>query len=265
MNCGKIPVRLSVYGFCVGVESAGGWDHLVGKSLPKFCGCNARYTFNGHEDFSAIQTELHAHKSHFMSQLQNGEALPKRMLTTLPERPIDSKSVENFLKKYIRVTNDAIGEHVKFTISGNGNIVPVLDADGNNVMSQIPGEEGVLLEKKIYNLQAMSSLALSNSRNKAWAKEGAAAEVAGDKLKAHNYFAAFTNAVQMSFSVILNGKGAKLAKELRDGSRISAKVVRIDSENGSLITIDPSTITILEAKTLESADFSVSDFIGSEE
>lgn len=154
----------------------------------------------------------------------------------------------------IRTTDE--GKKVVLTVQGNGNIVDVKNKANELVMSTIPGYEGTVLQKKIFNAKAVSQLAMNDPRNKELLKEGKAAEKAGDTKTADEKFTAYLNAVQVSFGVLLP---SATADAITNGCEIAANIQKVTTENGSLLTIDASTIAIKEPERLGKVNFSFDD------
>lgn len=167
-------------------------------------------------------------------------------------------SVSAIMKKRSTIPAEAENKRVRFLIQGNGNVIDVLDKEGNPVTSTIEGYEGTVLQKKIFNLRANSGVAMSNSRTRQYLLDGIKAEKAGDKEKAHELLNQYLNSAQMSFGVLLP---SAVADKLTSGMEIAAQVVKVTTENGSLLTIDPSTISIVEPEVYGATTFNMEDFV----
>jgi hypothetical protein len=141
------------------------------------------------------------------------------------------------------------GRKVLLTIQGDGNTIDVKDKDGKYVQSA--SDAGVGLQKRIYNTYCNSEVAMTNPANVAAFKQAKAEEKAGNADKAHELYQSVSNAFQLSFGVLYGGKGDKLISQLGDNVEISAKLMLITTEKGSIITIDPKTITVMEPDVLE--------------
>lgn len=177
-------------------------------------------------------------------------------------RRITSASVKGIMVKRIAVPQEAVGKRVKFQVQGDGNTVDVKNKDNELVLSTIPGYEGTVLQKKIFNLKANSAVAMSNTRNRQYLIDGLKAEKAGDADAAHDFFNQYLNSVQMSFGILLP---SNVADKLHAGVEIAASVQKIETENGSLLTIDPSTISIVEPEVYGTTSFDMDDFMVGEE
>lgn len=171
------------------------------------------------------------------------------------QRSMTSASVKAIMQKRISIPTEAVGENVKLRVQGNGNTIDVTDKSGEPVQSL--QQPGTVLQKKLFNFKANSGIALQNSRNRQLVIDGIKAEKAGDTEKAHELFNAYLNATQLSVGILLP---SKVSENLRDGVLISADIMRVDTDNGSLLTIDPSTISIVEAKTYGATSFDLDDF-----
>lgn len=179
------------------------------------------------------------------------------------QRTLTMAAVNSIMSKRSPLPATMVGKKVRFTVQGDGNIIDVLDKNGKEVMSSIPGEEGTVLQKKIFNLKVSSALALANARNRQYLKDAYAAEKAGDAVKADELYNQFLNSTQVSFGILLP---SKVADKITNGADIAGTVQLIETDNGKLLTIDASTIQVLEPEMLASAAaFNVADFLGTEE
>ena len=160
-------------------------------------------------------------------------------------------SVKAIMNKRILVPASAEGKKVSFVIQGNGNDIDVKNKLGEFVQSVV--EEGVVLQKRIFNLRANSQIAMRNPANMQLLKEGMIAEKAGNFDLAGEKFNAYLNAVQISFGVL---HPSALLNVLGNGCDIAAKVQKVTTDNGSLLTIDPSTISVLAPIDLGTTNFS---------
>lgn len=183
-------------------------------------------------------------------------------MTTTTQRKLTQAGVKGIMTKRIMVPANAVGKRVKFLVQGNGNTVDVRNKEGDFVTSTIPGYEGTVLQKKIFNLRANSAVAMSNTRNRQYLIDALKAEKAGDAEKANELFNEYLNSTQMSFGILLP---SNIADKLSAGVEIAATVTEVTTENGSLLTIDPSTISIVEPEVYGSTSFDMNDFIEDEE
>lgn len=170
--------------------------------------------------------------------------------------PLTKESVSNILNKRKPVTVQHVGQTVTFRVEGAGTIVDVKNAAGEIVLSKTTG---MPLQKKIFNCKANSRVAMDNARTRQMFVDGVKAEMAGDVQAADEFYTAFLNSCQLSFNMLLpNAKASKLA----DGVEITAAVEQITTENGSLLTLDASTVAIKEALVItESTNFNIDDYL----
>lgn len=170
------------------------------------------------------------------------------------QRQLTKTAVKAIMKSRDEVPESLIGKKVMLTIQGNGVIIDVKNAAGEAVQSVV--EPGTVFQKVIFNCKANSGLAMKNIRNLAFWTAGKAAEAAGNSEEAHEAYSDFLNSVQLSFSVPTT---SSIKDQLSNGVDISAKVIEIKTENGSLLTIDPATIGILAPAVLGKTTFSFDD------
>lgn len=178
-------------------------------------------------------------------------------MSTVARRNMTSASVKAIMSKRSTIPAEAVGKRVKFFVQGDGNVIDVKDKLGNLVQSTIPGQEGIVLQKKIFNLRANSGLAMQNPRTRQYIIDALKEEKDGDPLKADELFNSYLNSTQMSFGVLLP---SSVAERITSGVEIAASVIRVDTEAGSLLTIDPSTISVVEPESYGSVAFNLDDF-----
>lgn len=180
------------------------------------------------------------------------------MSTNSNNRLLTSASVKSIMSKRDLVPSASVGRKVVLTVQGNGNVIDVKDKDGKPVLSSIPGQEGTILQKKIFNVKANSEVAMRNERTRNHFIAGMTAEKQGDAELASEEFNTYLNGTQMSFGILLP---SATADALSNGVDIAAKVIKVDTDNGSLLTIDPSTISVKEPDFLDAGTtFSLEDF-----
>ena len=168
--------------------------------------------------------------------------------------PMTGASVSNIMNKRQLVPISKIGKGaITLTIQGNGNVIDVLTKDGEQVGSIT---DGTPLQKKIFNTKANSEMAMKNERNGKLLRDAIRAEKAGETTKADELYSEYLNKVQFSFSVLLP---SAVADKLSSNVEISGKVQQVTTDNGSLITLDPSTISVLAPEQLGSTSFSLPD------
>ncbi len=172
-------------------------------------------------------------------------------------RLINAKAVQAIMKQRIAVPEVvAGGKKVLFTVQGFGTKIQLVDKQGITVAN----DDGEVIDKMIYNLRANSEIAMKNPANRELLMAGLKAEKAGEAEEADKHFAAYLNKVQMSFSLLLP---SAVANRLADGVEISARVEKITTDNGSLLTIDPKTISIVEPDVLGKTTFNLDDILAS--
>lgn len=169
-------------------------------------------------------------------------------------RQLNKKAVVNIMNKRVLITEAHVGKKLLFTIEGDGTIIDVKTKDGELVQSVV--EEGTVAQKFIFNLQANSGIAMKNEQTRSLSAEGLAAEKAGNATLAHEKFGDFLNKTRMSFNVFTT---SSIVGKLHDRVDISARVTKITTPNGSLLTIDPSTISIVAPEAANTTVFSFDD------
>jgi len=175
-------------------------------------------------------------------------------------RVITSQSVKSIMQKRMLVLAGQVGKRILLTIQGNGNVVDVKNKAGEPVPS-IAGD-GTLLQKIIFNTKANSEVGMKNARTKQLFIDGLAAEKAGETDKASELFSQYLNATQFSFAILLP---SAVADKLSQNVEISGKVEMITTDNGSLLTLDPSSIAVQRAEELGSTTFNMDEFLPKEE
>lgn len=170
---------------------------------------------------------------------------------------LTSKAVQSIMSKRILIPTSKEGAKIRFTVQGEGTWMDVKDGEGNFVMSA--SDPGVILRKKIFNLQASSQVAMSNPDNKKMLVDALKAERAGDTERAHELFNNYLNKTQLSFSVLDN---QAVLPKIVNGVDIAAKVQLITTDNGTLLTIDPSTISVIEPEIIKTATFDLAALTG---
>lgn len=161
------------------------------------------------------------------------------------------KIVENTMNNRQLVNESHVGDVVTLTIQGNGSSAQdVKTKDGKVVQSVV--EQGTVAQKIIFNLKANSGLAMKNPINRQLFRDGVAAELAGDTETAHAKFDAYLNATKITFNVFTTDR---TLEDLSDRTRIEAEIVKITTENGSLLTIDPKSIKVAKAVKLGKTEF----------
>ena len=166
-------------------------------------------------------------------------------------------TVRNIMKKRLTIPEALVGKKVLLTIQGNGNVIDVTDKSGNVVISKLAGQEGIVLQKKIFNVRANSAGAMANQRTRQFMIDGLKAEQAGDTEKASELYNQYLNSCQISFGVLMPNR---LAEELSSGVDIAGRIELVETENGKLLTIATDSITVKEPEMAESTSFDLDDF-----
>lgn len=172
-------------------------------------------------------------------------------MSNTTQRQMNMASVKGIMNKRILIPASAEGKSFLFTIQGNGNVIDVKNKAGELVQSIV--EEGTVLQKTIFNTRANSGHAMGLEINKQLLKDAVAAERAGDATKAHELFNKYLNAVQISLSVL---HPSSLLSQLSTNVDIKGKVQKITTDNGSLLTIDPSSISVVAPEIAGTTNFS---------
>lgn len=183
--------------------------------------------------------------------------------------PITKASVMTIMSKRTLVPSTA--KRTRLFIDSDGNDVPATHTDGTPMFSTRGETAGVQLNRRIFNLRANSQIAMANLRNREYFRNGCKAEVLGGSFTgiignekvavshtADEWFSAYLNACQMSFGVLvphpLVDKGI-----LVRGAEIVANIDVITTPNGSLLTIDSSTISATAPESYGKTVFAADD------
>ncbi len=171
----------------------------------------------------------------------------------------NSQSVVGILKTRTLITKAHIGMSVRMFVASNGTTIPVKNKAGEYVMSRNAGEEGVGLNKTIFNLKANSDIAIRSAYTREILMDGIKAEKAGEMDEAHEHFTNYLNKVQISFALLDNHR---LLSEIGTGAEIAATIVEIETENGKLLSIDPATIRIMQPIVVGKTNFDLDALLG---
>lgn len=163
-------------------------------------------------------------------------------MATQSARISSLQSVQNIINSRATITEQMEGSFQVLTVRGNGNIIPVKTKDGELVPAA--DGSGVMLEKRILNCVCNSGIAMKNERNQATLREAYAAEKAGNLDKAAELYNTYLNKTQVSVSVLST---SALFNKIQDGDQVKGKVQKITTENGSILTLDPKSLSIKEA------------------
>lgn len=217
------------------------WYHLFGMALPKTCDRKAVARF-------AAAPHVWAIAGAAWDVVLLYTQTPFNMATT--QRQLTKQSVKNIMNSRMVAPASLVGKKVTLVIEGNGAIIDVKNSKGELVPS-ISGD-GTVFQKKIFNTKANSGIAMASTRNAEYLKAGLAFEKAGDMEKAHEQYNLFLRAVQLDFSVPTN---SPVIDKLANGVEIGARLIEVKTERGSLLTIDPATISVLEPAALAKTTF----------
>lgn len=183
---------------------------------------------------------------------------PHQISPTMAQTPrlINMASVKSIMNRRVLIVNSMIGKRVRMFIQGDGTVLDAKHKDGSYVLSTVAGQEGTVLQKRIFNLQANAQAAMTTPLNREALKRGIDAEKAGDMEKAHEAYNEYLNRCQLTFGILLPNP---TADKLGHGVEIAATIQQVTTDNGSLLTIDPSTISIVEPEVAGSTVFNVDD------
>jgi len=174
---------------------------------------------------------------------------------------LNRKAVENIMSKRGKLDASLEGRKVRFTVTTNGNPFIVVRKNTGEVVESIV-EPGTPFEKMIYNLDANSSLAMANKLNWAIAADATKLEAAGDFAGAHAKYNEFLNKMQVSFSIPVTNP---IWRQIGRNVDIEGRVQKITTANGSLLTLDPTSIRVIQAAELAKTGFSFDDFLGADD
>lgn len=169
-------------------------------------------------------------------------------------RKLDSKAVKAIMSKRSLVLQSQVGKRVVLTVQGEGSIIDVKDKSGNYVRSV--NDDGTVFRKKIVNFRANSQLAMANDRNRQFLIDAIKAEKAGDAAAADELFGKYLNGTQLSMGIPLP---SHKADQCVSGVEVAGRVTITETENGQLLSIDPSSISIVEPERLSTTTFELPD------
>lgn len=154
---------------------------------------------------------------------------------------LTSKSAKAIFESRKLIKTSDEGSTVKMRLQGSGNVIDVTRTDGSLVVDENSGD---VLRKMIHNTKFNSEAAVNAAPNKELLKNAIVAEKSGDAKLADELFNKYLNKVQFSFSVLST---QSMFGKLSANQRVEGTVERIDTDNGTILTIDPKTIVVLEA------------------
>lgn len=168
------------------------------------------------------------------------------------------ETVRNIISSRAMVRQHQENQTVRFHIQGNGNIIPVKDKNGKQVMAN--GTDNIPLTKTIYGTKVNSYIAMVNPRNRQMLQDAVAAEQAGaDEFEVNAAYNAYLNKLQVSFSVI-NNPGRKQTV-FTDKQLVEGEVKLITTDNGQLLTFENVRPVAIE-KLNATPSFSLEDLMG---
>lgn len=171
----------------------------------------------------------------------------------MAQTKLTSKAVLSFMNARTLIQANDEGKRVQLVIRGNGS-QPQDVKDKAGVLIQSVVEPGTVFQTIIFNTNSNSGIAMANELNKKLLKEGMVAEKAGNADLAHEKFNAFLNAVSVSFNVPTT---SSILEKLTDRVHIAAVIVKVTTPNGSLLTIDPKSISVLAPEKLAPTAFAL--------
>lgn len=147
------------------------------------------------------------------------------------------QSVQNIYNKMLATNDSMIGKNILASIITTSQEMDVLNAEGERVPAA--DGSGEVLRKRIFNTNYKSHIAVANDRNKALLREGYAAEKAGDTATAEAKYREYLNAITLSFNILSTKAGFSTVGK---GDDIKGTLVRIDTKNGSLLSVEFKSI-----------------------
>jgi hypothetical protein len=141
----------------------------------------------------------------------------------------DKLRFESFMKSRKTINDSHVGQLIQAKVVGNGNIVTVKGKDGKPVM----GSDGQPLQKRIYNLNLNSAIAMANTRTREKALAANKAFAAGNKQEASDIFSDILNDLQVSFDVWANS-----SQNFMNGQIVQGVVEKVTTKKGSLLKLN---------------------------
>lgn len=166
-------------------------------------------------------------------------------------------AVQRIMSKRSKITEDMVGQFVVVTVQGNGNIIMPKNKDGEYIKSAI---DDSVLEKRIFNVDSNSGVAMRNDRTKELLRKAYAAERSGDSATAALLYNDYLNKTRISFGVL---SSSSLFDKIKSGDQIKAKVAKVTTSNGSLLTLEE--ISIVAPYVPQKSDVDLKAELGIEE
>lgn len=172
-------------------------------------------------------------------------------------RIIDSKAFTNILNRRVLIATTDVGSQLVLTVQGDGQLLP----QGYEYTGRA-GKTENMFDRRIYNVQASSALSMARKENRRILAEALKAKAAGDTELATDKFNAYLNAIQVSFSVIINPGVAE--RRFANGDQIKGTVALVDTKAGEKQLVLES-VSLKPAVVKERTKFAISDLLGEEE
>lgn len=169
-------------------------------------------------------------------------------------RLIDNAGFFAILNKRKTLKADHIGQQTTLSVQGNGQYLPK--------GFQYTGPKGATenqFNRWIYNLQANSAYSMQRPENKQILVDAIKAESVGDVEKATDLYNDFLNAIQISFSVIVNPGTSP--RKFESGDKVKATVEEVTNATGikQLVVND---VRYMAPVAIEATKFSIEDILG---
>lgn len=174
--------------------------------------------------------------------------------TPATRRLIDNAGFFSILNKRKTLKVSDIGEQTVLTVQGNGQFL----AKGFTYNGPSGAAEN-MFDRWIYNLQANSAYSMQRPENKAILVEAMQAEAAGDLETATDLYNDFLNAIQVSFSVIVN-PGSN-PRKFASGERVYATVAEVTNSAG-VKQIVVNDVRYKAPVEIAATKFTVEDLLG---
>lgn len=169
-------------------------------------------------------------------------------------RLIDNAGFFNILNKRTTLKLVHVGEQVTLSVQGT----PQFLAKGFAYNGPRGASENQF-DRYIVNVAANSALSMQRAENKAILLAAMKAESEGDMETATDLYNDFLNAIQMSFSVIVNP--GREARKFESGDKVKATVDLVDTASGDK-QIVINDVRYKAPLSVEATKFTVTDLLG---
>lgn len=169
-------------------------------------------------------------------------------------RLIDNAGFLAILNKRKTLKLDHVGQQITLSVQGT----PQFLAKGFAYTGPKGATENQY-DRYIVNVAANSALSMQRAENKAILMEAMKAESAGDMEAATDLYNDFLNAIQVSFSVIVNP--GREARKFESGDMVKATVDLVDTAAGTK-QIVINDVRYKAPLNIEATKFSVTDLLG---